>query len=112
MTLPSKELMSEVLGYEVTKVSLDDTQSTPYVNVYINNEVLIYDGINIYELAHKCKERALEQGYFLYSVLVDKEAYAFVTHPNNTSLRLFSNHSKTEQEAIFKCYEWIMEQTK
>ena len=103
----TKELLSEVLANGVvTKICDLYGSELFYCSDKEQYPPLPYS-MNIHELAHKCKEWALEQGYFLYSVIVDKEAYAFVTYPCNTSLRLFSNHSKTEPEAIFKACEWI-----
>ena len=110
----SKELLSEVLGKEIIELEHHDHAVSYWIGCEVKEDgemVRIqahHFKINIHELANKCKEWALEQGYFLYSVLVDKEAYAFVTYPGDTSLRLFSNHSKTEPEAIFKACEWIL----
>lgn len=115
MKLPSKELLSEVLGYEVTKVSLDDTQSTPYVNIYINNKVLIYDEINIYELAHKCKEWAKSKHFIDIDSHPGCARWGEKAVSHNGKPSVFYEQvfiGRTEPEAIFKACEYIMEQTK
>ena len=106
----SKELLSEVLKKEVVKIK------------GIENNTLIYgckvhdgwyDEINIYELAHKCKEWAIKIDYKIESHihLINKKficVASFCTKDNTT--KFFQEH--TEPEAIFKACEWIMERTK
>ena len=74
--------------------------------------------INIYELAHKCKELAWRHGY---NILIDcynkelTEFEAYVIQDNisnddkwvNNSHILYHIEAKTEPEAIFKACEWI-----
>lgn len=121
----SKELLSEVLCYLVTNSNIDDTQDIWYVNTYINNELLIYDTINIYELAHKCKEWALSKNNLeLISAITEEGAYCQIDNivPStirydinqmDTSCRTVFNSiifdEDTEHEAIFKACEWILE---
>ena len=56
MLLPGKELLSEVLEVNIC-----------YFAIRQNEVIYTYDDcddtINIYELAHKCKEWALSKGY-------------------------------------------------
>ena len=89
----TKELLSEVLGvYKIIE---------PYGNIlvwewdksYSNNNC----SINIYELAHKCKEWALQYDYTILS----SKGYATI------SGKVF--YDKTEPEAIFKACQWILE---
>ena len=112
MILPSKELISEVLSKEVEEERFIDSNSLTYVNSGI------YEDINIYELAHKCKEWAYSQGYIISSGLtpvlgVNKDGWAEVfscSTPLDGKLHTFKQLS--EPEAIFKACEYIMEQTK
>ena len=94
----TKELLSEVLGFSIYHFWLDGD--------YI---VWREDGmseINIYELAHKCKEWALKQGY------------NFRTYDNHYDLMKLSNgrfecvaefSEKSEQQSCFNCCQWILE---
>ena len=59
MSLPSKELISEVLSKEVEAERFIDSNYLTYVHSGI------YEDINIYELAHKCREWALSEGYII-----------------------------------------------
>ena len=104
--IPSKELLSEVLG--IDKVFI----------IYQQDDILVYEVggyygdtvdyvINIYELAHKCKEWAYEKGYQLASYPSGKDWYV-CRDPYKEPYE----GDNTEPEAIFKACEWIMEQTK
>ena len=73
-------------------------------------------GINIYELAHKCKEWAYSQGYIISSGLtpvlgVNKDGWAEVfssSTPLDGKLHTFKQLS--EPEAVFKACEWILKE--
>ena len=104
--IPSKELLSEVLNDKKILLSKND--------LLIGDNVLLFDNqcnylvnINIYELAHKCKEWAKKKEYWAISGY--DEGYFCMLHdmPDN---RFFN--ASTEIEAIFKACEYIMEQTK
>ena len=109
--IPSKELLSEVFGFKVISVH----------NVNAENDIHFNGGhkekypysliepttINIYELAHKCKEWAKKKEYWAISGY--DEGYFCMLHdmPDN---RFFN--ASTEIEAIFKACEWIVENVK
>lgn len=58
----SKELLGEVLGESIKSFQLDIGK---YI-AYQTNDVGGYnDTINIYELAHKCKEWAYDNGWYI-----------------------------------------------
>jgi len=88
-------LLSEVLG-----VTCND-------NTEYNNTILFHTknktGINIYELAHKCKEWAKNHGYLLYSV------------PDLCIVKTFNLEYcvdfglDTEIESIFRACQWILD---
>ena len=106
----SKELLSEVLGnYDFNDYTI------------INNKLRYHRGhygINIHELAHKCKEWAFSKGYTLESASIPKGNFTSsycVIMENTASRNCYSNfavHGDTEQEAIFKACEWILKEIK
>ena len=108
----SKELLSDVLGRDVDKVKGIEANTLIYGCAHSDGW---YDEINIYELAHQCKEWALSKGYDtrsgfnsylkcyfcdIYKDLIHQARYEYTTARTS------------EPEAIFKACEWIMEQTK
>jgi len=106
----SKELLSEVIGVDVRYMSDEyDGNLVPYET----REG--WKTINIYELAHKCKEWALgyELGYEietkLYSIDGDIFPFANIYYRNNKS-KSVDTITTTEPEAIFKACQWILEQ--
>ena len=126
----SKELLSAVLGvkfgtyfrdWQETEARLwvDNTGSTPYV---CWDAVPFVDEINIYELAHKCKEWAVNQGYtlisgrYLYNCEIQKSSciinlnFTYLddgefTTDSYSNLEEFE--ADTEPAAIFKACQWI-----
>ena len=109
----SKELLSEVLEREVTDFEYWD-----------NNEyrcTAYFDGfrqrffLNIYELAHKCKEWIINKGYVLklcYVLENDTRELCFIEttllRSNQYSSDYYDIDSKTEVEAVIKACEWIL----
>ncbi len=100
----SKELLSEVLGkeYDVKHITIQGT------TVWYDN----YESctINIYELAHLCKEWALK-----YNILIIayKHDFAVAKISNNITGKRVSDSmfsSDTEPEAIFKACQWILKE--
>ena len=113
MLLPSKELLSEVLRVNVKFIEFDiETIKRRIHGSVRDNDIYYHDGklkfINIYELAHKCKEWAYSKGYDIYS---DYNGADVCNICSNYSIAPF-HHNVTEKEAIFKACEWIMEKTK
>lgn len=112
MILPSKELISEVLSKEVEEERFIDSNSLTYVNSGI------YEDINIYEFAFKCKEWALRKGFEVRSssMLNSDEGMRYWTQlrdvHGNDSLRICTVYADTEPEAVFKATSYIMEQLK
>lgn len=58
-----------------------------------------------YHLAHKCKEKAYDLGFDIYS---DFNGADVCRIGSNYSIAPF-HHNVTEVEAIIKSYEWILE---
>lgn len=109
----SKELLGEVLERDVDKVKDIEANTLIYGCVHSDGW---YDEINIYELAHKCKEWAYSQGYIISSGLtpvlgVNKDGWAEVfssSTPLDGKLHTFKQLS--EPEAIFKASEYILKE--
>lgn len=104
----SKELLSKVLGIRVD--SFYSHVSSGMLGYFCNNDQF-QEEINIYELAHKCKEWATSQGFI---ILTYGEAYYNVDvhyHSNKSKFGnlAFSADAKTEPEAIFKACKWILD---
>ena len=127
----SKELLSEVLNLNMWKtdslnISIDENK------VYCNGIFLgdlgyqqSSDVVNIYELAHKCKEWAHKSEYYINSGQMDKNSlenalkwFATIFNPHKRigekqtlygkeMLRTF--YLDTEPEAIFKACQWILD---
>lgn len=104
--LPSKELLSEVFGENVTKIG-----NTVGNNLTFETFDNMFSGefsnhvINIYELAHLCKEWASE---YLLSSYMDggKIWWCYSNHINYSHLNIDAD---TEPEAIFKACQWIFD---
>ena len=110
----SKELLSEVLEENISEVykigsNPNFKQNTLLFKLYGCGELC---NINIYELAHKCKEWASKQ---YYSVMSGWEmthwggAYHVVLYKNPNSILFSMSTIETEPEAIFKACQWILD---
>ena len=101
----SKELLSEIMQLGILEVGeIDDCYLS--FKYYILDDDFLDACINIYELAHKCKEWADSIGYILYSAIHGYECYidgrSFI---DNTPVRFLA---ESEPEAIFKACQWIL----
>lgn len=112
----SKELISEVLGKEIVDFNMLSHPENRTLLAYKPNSEKVGSIINIYELAHKCKEWANSCGikgknYQLLTSLFPEYlggAYCEVwsgAH-NQMDANLLAN---TEYEAIFKACQWILD---
>lgn len=110
----SKELLSEVLKNEDTVLSVkpyikDDDFYKDVIMYECRKDT--YDVINIYKLAHKCKEWAVVKKYYNVASLLDYSGHTCIIRQDpitflNTELRFRGN---TEPEAIFKACQWILD---
>lgn len=111
----STALLSEVLGVNVVNEPevLKDFPSFVYYDVDFKDNTV---RLNIYELAHKCKEWAKSNEYSINSGnrLDDTSRYDVVCVHKDTDIEewddFFSGMFGTEPEAIFKACEYILEQ--
>lgn len=115
--LPSKELLSEVLGHKIWKV-MDCNMGTLRYCIYPNKEdepsEYIFP-INIYELAHMCKEWALSEGYYFsiysfnFSCNTEQEHRIRLLLGNEVVYWGNDSCNETEPEAIFQACQWILD---
>ena len=111
----SKELLSEVLGYEAlpTQVSTKELQ---YIDKRRKHGAFHPCCINIYELEHKCKEWAKEQKYKIITENRDYGTEYIIINKNDTIFGeyeiLHSDYAMTEQQAVSDACQWIYEQQK
>ena len=117
----SRELLSEVLGTKTIQMNpiLENNNMVGYL-VYGSQDTITqirsnHKQINIYELAHKCKEWASKLGFHLTSHTISYEAVLskgycqthHVHHIDRESDKPF--RGLTEPEAIFKACQWILD---
>lgn len=113
----SKELLSEVLGEEVSAMHIRGNKLNYVVPNYEteeDGEIVYIDlgtNINIYELAHKCKENARAKGYLLYSYPIDVLYSRYACDvKDKRGVQLMMQSGESEPEAIFKACEWILKE--
>jgi hypothetical protein len=95
-------LLSEVLGIEI--LSVKEVKQTSIIRYKFNAIGEIRDSsINIYELAHLCKEWAYNRKYSLLTKLTNKSALCEIEDIDKT----FIGYS--EPDSIFNACEWLRE---
>lgn len=109
----SNQLLSEVLGYEIYKVSLLNKDGV-HINITGNTEKYTPNTTqhNIFELAHKCKDWAHNNNYILIITYFGAgKTKVDLSHRNLLPKIRIDNWetSSTEPEAIFKACEWILQ---
>ena len=109
----SKELLSDVLGEDVSGVSIIGNVVNYTIEDYETEEdgELVYvdigQNINTYELAHKCKEWAYKQGLIIENFFAFGDARCRVY--NTKWEEIYKCVMDTESEAIFKACQWILD---
>ena len=104
----SKGLLSEVLGVRVAcigKVINNKLNYTAYIDDTIDK--IDYKDINIYELAHMCKEWAFSKHY---GVSVHTSEISGYIVELQAGFAVSSFHGQLEYEAMFRAYEWLLNQ--
>ena len=111
----NEDLLSEVL--ELKRID----------KIYIEDNILYFcelnKGINIYELAHKCKEWAMNKGFQIISGLSDEPAYRSSDEKAYAKINYYSEDeignreykdmyfmANTEVEAVIKASEYILKE--
>ena len=120
--LISKELLSEIENYRVDYFDMFDDNIVYYTNhlIGVDDNRVEENNVTIYELAHKCKEWAIKQGYSLRSCIHDDGSHeryysiCDILKPLYDSSCLFdtllkTTEANTELEAIFKAGQWILD---
>ena len=123
----SKKLLSEVLSLKYPiRIIHHFCKGQNALNYDLHVECALFqESINIYELAHRCKEWAYRKGYSLISgvfIVADDNGNAVFDYFNSCLINYIEKENRkqvlnnfksdTELEAIFKACEWIIEQTK
>ncbi len=120
----SKELLSEVLDKDIFEYRHAGfgtfTDKRYLVADYMKGVDIFTETINIYELAHKCKEWAWDQGYILHTYksqtsgwltdlhYMDKENISDEEFGEDGFIQIFNQWIKNEN-SDFKACEWILE---
>ena len=116
----SKELLREVLGRKtITDIAGDGWGKDDEIAYWFQDRVFC---INIYELAHKCKEWAYAKGYSISSAYgfgddemsfsyasLDKIGVGLDTGSIENIDVFHSMATRDEPEAIFKACQWILD---
>lgn len=113
----SKELLSAVQEVDFVYIVPDGEQR--WDTIKRKNDI-VYElkgdsqyGINIHELAHKCKEWATKNDYTItleQTVYVDALVYTATIRGRSYNIKTTKlSFYGTEPEAIFKACQWILE---
>ncbi len=104
----SKKLLSKILNLNIFNVEKISTESNLHYGYYTENHQERSGEINIYELAHLCKEWAKRTGFMIESDN-SNESRVYPTDENGWVLKkeidFFAN---SEPEAIFQACGWIL----
>lgn len=102
----SKELLSEVFEQEIRFIKY--VANNTY-EVHFEKPIrLKYIIINIYELAHKCKEWAWRLGYDLPITRHDNNSFCIKIDEKNVKYHK-SHWGDSESIGIFKACQWILD---
>ena len=103
----SKELMSEVLNYEVDVFLGINKNEIDYTCCRDENEGYIDISINLYEFAFKCKKWLLKNNIAFTLDYYNDNSVQFYCEKYHLTI-----DSSSEIETIIKACEWILEQNK
>ena len=108
----SKELLSEVLNYEVDAFLGINKNEIDYTCCRDENEGYIDISINLYEFAFKCKEWAFKKNYTIVDGIDGiGEDICCIMKLNEYSLDSFYKQGNNYHN-VFKACNWILEQQK
>jgi len=114
----SKELLSAVLNENILSIKeMSDDKFYKNIVMFECREN-VFDTINIYELALKCKEWAIKNGFEIMSssMLNFDEGMQYFAQTRdrhgNDSLNLLTIYGDSEPESIFKACQGILERIK
>lgn len=112
----SKELLSEVMNYNVDKYTIVSCNETTQIRIFKKDaEMWDYKSYDIHHMAHKCKEWALSKDYhintsedrfnnylYLYKMFKDDFGYSI---DKNSGVQFDSNDYIND---LIKACEWIL----
>lgn len=105
----SKELFESIYNMKINRIDVD-----VYDNIWIDidsNHLSRFDSINNFYF--KCKQWALTMGYNINSGINFYGGECFITDVDNSDIiKSFINEVESEQYAVIKACEWIMERIK
>ncbi len=103
----SKELLSAVLGQNIVGIPNvpKDFPSFVFYNIESKSNII---SLNVYELAHRCKEWAFDQDLEVVAYLAIGYEKWFAQVENVDDVLFMKDNIDTEPEAIFKACEWIL----
>ena len=105
MILPSKKLMSKVLGHEIIyNGEIGSECLNGNTLTYFTNGMIAHK-INIYELMHMMKEWASTKGY---CIIQDTRGYTKV-HRISSHEAKFWEDDEYSPSRVIDCCEWILE---
>ena len=116
--MTSKELLNKVLNIEIVSYQMKQKNILAYeYNKVSKNQwsgkTFCNRSINIYELAHKCKEWALSKGYIINSGATTSNDWSStiykVIKENPYIKELSHTWGQSENEAIFRACQWILD---
>lgn len=109
----SKELLSEVLDSDIYDKGMKSEKILEYATNHTESiAVERFRNINIYELAHKCKKWAFEQGYDIDSFVAGcdivesntrKKVFEIIEQDRRTKKRMYNPENE------IKACQWILE---
>lgn len=103
----SKELLSEVLeeNFSSNKIEFEQSRGVDSSRIVIDN----WRTINIYELAHECKEWAYNKGFLYW--YENSKLYIKIIHSCKVDFEIdIGNYSKPfEIDIDFKACQWILD---
>lgn len=121
----SKELVSEVLGKEISQIQIVGNTLNyviPNVETQEDDELVYIDlgqNMNIYEFAFKCKEWAFKNGYIIDTGVLpvikqgknDRDYFYTIQSSNGEFLETSDSNDiiKSELNATIKACEWILD---
>ena len=109
----SKELLGEVLGFEIDGNIYEQNNEIKYRD--LNNSIPFYQSysISIYELAHKCKEYIRKLGYQIKITYVEYNGNIFIELVDWRSgeAKIMDGCFKADNEfdATIEAAQWVME---
>lgn len=106
----SKRLLSEVLGEEYSLNKFPDGYSINYKTTLVLSKYSGVEFINIYELAHKCKEWIKSTSHYEL-VIYDSNVYLTTCGLGGEGGFYYDYKfiADTEPEAVFAACQWVLD---